>query len=131
MAEDPTKASPPAGAGAGATPHTASGTEAVESHTAAAASTGEEPVEAPAPAYEDATREKDPGQEHVAHIEDTGVTRDKHRQAGESFIRQQHTIPTTGKRMLTSKWEYIFFCMFCKSTPSTLYRHFTLLTMFV
>lgn len=67
------------------------------------------------PAYQDVTQEKTP--EQVTHVEDTGVTRDKHRQAGESFIRQQHTIPTTGKRMLTSKWEYIFFCMFCKSSP--------------
>ena len=36
-----------------------------------------------------------------------------HKTAGIATIQQQHTIPTTGKRMTTGKWEYIFFCIFC------------------
>lgn len=41
---------------------------------------------------------------------------DLHRDAAIAAIRQQHTIPATGKRMPTSKWEYIFFCVFCEQT---------------
>lgn len=56
--------------------------------------------------------------EAVEHVEASptvaGETSDKHRKAGISYIQQQHTIPTTGKRIPTSKWEYIFFCVFCK-----------------
>lgn len=40
---------------------------------------------------------------------------DLHRKAGIGIIQQQHSIPATGKRMPTSKWEYIFFCIFCES----------------
>ncbi len=39
---------------------------------------------------------------------------DLHKKAGIAVIRQQHTIPATGKRLSTSKWEYIFFCIFCE-----------------
>jgi thiamine phosphate synthase YjbQ (UPF0047 family) len=41
-----------------------------------------------------------------------------HRKAAISVIQQQHTIPVTGSRKPTGKWEYIFFCIFC--TPKTL-----------
>lgn len=50
-----------------------------------------------------------PGLEHDA-------TDDLHRDAAIAAIRQQHTIPATGKRMPTSKWEYIFFCVFCEQS---------------
>lgn len=55
--------------------------------------------------------------EHVEsswHPFENGTTGDKHKDASIAVIKQQHTIPTTGKRMLTTKWEYIFFCVFCK-----------------
>lgn len=51
------------------------------------------------------------------HLETTvGVepTVDLHKNAAMASIQQQHTIPATGKRMPTSKWEYIFFCIFCE-----------------
>lgn len=32
---------------------------------------------------------------------------------GQAVINQQETIPTTGKRIPTTKWEYITFCIFC------------------
>jgi hypothetical protein len=54
------------------------------------------------------------------HLETTpGVELDEttdnlHRSAAIAVIQQQHTIPATGKRMPTSKWEYIFFCIFCE-----------------
>jgi hypothetical protein len=54
------------------------------------------------------------------HLETTpGVELDEttdnlHRSAAIAIIQQQHTIPATGKRMPTSKWEYIFFCIFCE-----------------
>lgn len=41
-------------------------------------------------------------------------TADLHRKAGIGMIHQQHTIPATGTRIPTSKWEYIFFCIFCE-----------------
>lgn len=41
-------------------------------------------------------------------------TENSHGKAGVSVIRQQHTIPATGNRKPTSKWEYIFFCVFCE-----------------
>ena len=41
-------------------------------------------------------------------------TIDLHKKAAVAVIQQQHTIPATGKRMPTSKWEYIFFCIFCE-----------------
>ena len=42
---------------------------------------------------------------------------DLHKTAAIATIQQQHTIPTTGKRLPTSKWEYIFFCVFCTLLP--------------
>lgn len=42
----------------------------------------------------------------------------RHEQAGKAIIRQKHAIPPTGKRMTTSKWEYIFFTVFCTESPS-------------
>lgn len=33
---------------------------------------------------------------------------------GRAIINQRETIPTTGKRIPTTKWEYITFCIFCK-----------------
>ena len=42
----------------------------------------------------------------------SGSSDNLHRKAGVGVIRQQHTIPTTGKRMPTGKWEYIFFTVF-------------------
>ena len=32
---------------------------------------------------------------------------------GLAVLEQKHVIPTMGKRMPTTKWEYIFFCVFC------------------
>ena len=60
------------------------------------------------------TVENEKAPDAFEHVEEKGVVMDKHQQAGADYIRQQHTIPTTGARMLTGKWEYIFFCMFCK-----------------
>ncbi|KXL42006.1 MAG: hypothetical protein FE78DRAFT_155351 [Acidomyces sp. 'richmondensis'] len=44
----------------------------------------------------------------------------RHEQAGKAIIRQKHTIPPTGKRMPTSKWEYIFFTIFYFSNNGAL-----------
>ena len=41
-------------------------------------------------------------------------TTDLHKRAGLAVIQQQHTIPVTGDRLPTTKWEYIFFCIFCE-----------------
>lgn len=55
--------------------------------------------------------------EHQDNIENDAIENDApndlHKTAAIATIQQQHTIPTTGKRMPTSKWEYIFFCVFC------------------
>ncbi|KAH8894151.1 putative autophagy protein [Thozetella sp. PMI_491] len=67
---------------------------------------------ATAPPPED--HEKASGVEHedaIGNVSDESTT-DLHKRAGIAVIRQQHTIPTTGKRLPTSKWEYIFFCVF-------------------
>lgn len=76
------------------------------------------------------TVENEKARESVEHVEEKGVTMDKHQQAGADYIRQQHTIPTTGARMLTGKWEYIFFCMFCKSSSRILGSNEPKLTAF-
>lgn len=44
--------------------------------------------------------------------------------AGRAVINQRETIPTTGKRIPTTKWEYITFCIFCEFSP-----HFKLETL--
>jgi hypothetical protein len=36
--------------------------------------------------------------------------------AGLAVIDITHTIPTTGKRKVTTKWEYWTYCAFCKSS---------------
>src|SRR5688572_27170100 len=33
---------------------------------------------------------------------------------GRAVINQRETIPTTGRRIPTTKWEYVTFCIFCK-----------------
>jgi hypothetical protein len=53
-------------------------------------------------------------QESVLNIESDESTDDLRKKAGIAVIQQQHTIPPTGKRMPTGKWEYIFFCIFCE-----------------
>lgn len=64
--------------------------------------------------------EKGNAAEHVEGLENIdlsdGSSENLHKKAGIAVIRQQHTIPATGDRMTTSKWEYIFFCVFCKPT---------------
>jgi hypothetical protein len=47
-------------------------------------------------------------------IEPIESTVNLHKKAAIATIQQQHTIPPTGKRLPTSKWEYIFFCIFCR-----------------
>lgn len=47
----------------------------------------------------------------IAHVE-WPESVDEHRKAAVAAIRQQHTIPTTGKRIPTGKWEYILYCVF-------------------
>ena len=85
-------------------------------------------INSPHDAAPDATQEAAPAESQTKekseadaahHVEDLGATHsdsssDMHKKAGKAVISQQHTIPTTGKRMPTSKWEYIFFCVFCK-----------------
>lgn len=64
----------------------------------------------------------DEKKDDVLHVEDVGPISegrretlvDPHSKAGLALINQQEAIPTTGKRMPTSRWEYIFFCIFCK-----------------
>jgi hypothetical protein len=51
----------------------------------------------------------------------TPVT-DKAAAGGQAVIDQREAIPTTGKRVPTSRWEYITFCIFCELTPRLL-RH--------
>ncbi len=41
---------------------------------------------------------------------------DAHNNVGLAVLEQKHVIPTTGKRMPTSKWEYVTFCIFCESS---------------
>lgn len=50
----------------------------------------------------------------AAHVESPASSEsgDEHRKAAVAAIRQQHTIPTTGKRIPTGKWEYILYCVF-------------------
>ena len=61
--------------------------------------------------------------ENPLGIELDETTDDLHKRAAIAVIQQQHTIPPTGKRMPTSKWEYIFFCIFCEcSCESTTLR---------
>jgi hypothetical protein len=77
-------------------------------------------INIPVPVYRPETAENNSGdgkaETGLEHLEDVEIAGDennaKHETAGISVIRQQHTIPTTGKRMPTSKWEYIFFCVF-------------------
>jgi hypothetical protein len=45
---------------------------------------------------------------------DTDGTGGLHKKAAIAIIKQQHTIPATGKRVPTSKLEYVLFCIFCK-----------------
>lgn len=52
--------------------------------------------------------------EAITGIQSDGSDDNLHKKAGIAVIQQQHTIPPTGKRMPTSKWEYIFFCIFCE-----------------
>lgn len=50
----------------------------------------------------------------AAHVESAASSEsgNEHRKAAVAAIRQQHTIPTTGKRIPTGKWEYILYCVF-------------------
>ena len=62
--------------------------------------------------------EKEPSTEQIEtalHVKSDSSSENLHKTAAIATIQQQHTIPSTGKRMPTSKWEYIFFCVFCKS----------------
>ena len=60
---------------------------------------------------------------HTAHLENGVLTLDDgkrkldaHNSAGLAVIEQRGAIPTTGRRIPTTKWEYISFCIFCKSS---------------
>lgn len=44
----------------------------------------------------------------------TNLSGGKAAAGGRAVINQRETIPTTGKRIPTTKWEYITFCIFCK-----------------
>lgn len=61
--------------------------------------------------------EKAPAEQHIedAPSSDDGSSQNLHKKGALGFIQQQHTIPTTGGVMPTGKWEYIFFCIYCKS----------------
>lgn len=52
--------------------------------------------------HEDISPALEAGEEHM----------DIHQKAAIGIIQQQHTIPVTGDRQPTSKWEYWFFCLF-------------------
>jgi hypothetical protein len=55
------------------------------------------------------------GEKHeTAHIEHHAGTKPGlgHENVGKAILEQKHVIPTTGERIPTSKWEYIFFCVF-------------------
>lgn len=60
--------------------------------------------------------EKQPAEEHVEQSpsSNSSESQDLHKKGALGFIQQQHTIPTTGAAIPTSKWEYIFFCIYCK-----------------
>jgi hypothetical protein len=70
------------------------------------------------PASEASNTEKTAAEEHVenaARSSDNGSAGPNlHKKGALGFIKQQHIIPTTGKVMPTGKWEYIFFCIYCK-----------------
>lgn len=73
---------------------------------------------------------KDATAHHLEEMEtnDSDSSSDMHKKAGIAVIQQQQTIPTTGKRMPTSKWEYIFFCIFCRcSNPVASLQCFNLI----
>lgn len=72
----------------------------------------------PQPASEASKTEQTAAEEH---IEDAALDSDNgsagpnlHKKGALGFIKQQHIIPTTGNVMPTGKWEYIFFCIYCK-----------------
>lgn len=57
-------------------------------------------------------------EEHIedapASSSDSDSAPNLHKKGALGFIQQQHTIPTTGSVIPTGKWEYIFFCVYCK-----------------
>ncbi|KAH8800268.1 putative autophagy protein [Xylogone sp. PMI_703] len=60
-------------------------------------------------------KEKENDLEHLERIDSIKLdssTTNLQKHAAIAAIQQQHTIPTTGKQISTSKWEYIFFCVF-------------------
>lgn len=77
----------------------------------------------PPPAAREASNTEKQAEEHVEDApgsDDSGSAPDLHKKGALGFIQQQHTIPTTGNVMPTGKWEYIFFCVYCKSWTATL-----------
>lgn len=51
--------------------------------------------------------------EHIENLPDSKTAvRLGHNTVGDAIIEQKHVIPITGERIPTSKWEYIFFCVF-------------------
>lgn len=77
---------------------------------------GEEHLEKPAvpPAHTEPTTTTANVQDGVFGVDDHGTRKDAHNNAGMAVIEQRGVIPSTGKRIPTSKWEYITFCIFCK-----------------
>lgn len=77
---------------------------------------------------------RSPTPDHTEKGADQHGTLGKAAAGGKAVIGQRETIPTTGKRIPTSKWEYVSFCIFCELCsypivlrPSPLI-HFRLLT---
>ena len=77
----------------------------------------------PLPVYrkqDGSAAEQDPTEQSKAtagHHETVGLddsSPNLHHKAAVGVIQQQHTIPVTGDRKPTSKWEYIFYCIFCE-----------------
>ena len=66
-----------------------------------------EPIRSPSP---------EPDEKAINYLEANNKTA----AGGQAVINQREAIPTTGKRMPTGRWEYISFCIFCKSIRSSL-----------
>jgi hypothetical protein len=64
---------------------------------------------------------------HLEHQPTDRIGNDKTTNVGEAVLEQKNVIPTTGKRIPTSKWEYITFCIFV-SIVSALVWNYGLMT---
>lgn len=84
---------------------------------------GSDPQDAPpASVAREASNTEKQAEEHIEDApssDSNDSAPDLHKKGALGFIQQQHIIPTTGNVMPTGKWEYIFFCVYCRSWTAT------------